>query len=47
MQRVSHEDVVQGRWAVETRHLKRAWEVILEPDPDVELLVVVTAYRVE
>jgi hypothetical protein len=39
-------DVVNGRWVIETRHRKRAWEVIVEPDHDRELLVVVTAYAV-
>jgi hypothetical protein len=31
---------------VEARHASRRWEVIVEPDPDAELLVVVTAYPV-
>jgi hypothetical protein len=39
-------DVVDGRWVVETRHRRRAWEVIVEPDENGELLVVVTAYPV-
>ena len=38
------EDVVGGRWVIETRHRGRAWEVIIEPDQERELLVVVTAY---
>jgi hypothetical protein len=38
------EDKVVGRWAVGTRHDKRLWTVIVEPDPDVELLVIVTAF---
>jgi hypothetical protein len=25
-------DVVNGRWVIETRHGRRAWEVIVEPD---------------
>lgn len=37
-------DVVEGRWAVETRHRGRAWEVLVEPDWERQLLVVVTAY---
>ncbi len=37
----------QGRWVVETRHRRRAWEVIVEPDDAVRRLVVVTAYPVE
>ena len=37
-------DVVVGRWVVETRHAGRTWEVIVEPDVDAQLLVVITAY---
>jgi hypothetical protein len=40
------EDVVDGRWVIEARHRRRAWEVIVEPDADRQLLVVVTAYPV-
>jgi hypothetical protein len=40
-------DVVEGRWVVETRHQKHPWEVIVEPEPEAELLVVVTAYPVD
>lgn len=39
-------DVVDGRWVVETWHRRRAWEVIVEPEENGELLVVVTAYPV-
>jgi hypothetical protein len=39
-------DVVEGRWVIETRHRRRAWEVIVEPDSNAKLLVVVTAYPV-
>lgn len=41
------EDSVEGRWVIETRHQKRSWEVIVEPDPESELLVVVTAYPLD
>jgi hypothetical protein len=37
-------DLVEGRWAIETRHRRRRWVVIVEPDDSVQLLVVVTAY---
>jgi hypothetical protein len=37
-------DVVEGRWVIETRHLRRLWEVVVEPDFDATKLVVVTAY---
>jgi len=36
-----------GRWIVETRHRRRAWYVIVEPDPEAELLVVITAYPLD
>jgi hypothetical protein len=37
-------DVVLGRWVIETRHKRRPWEVVVEPDGHLELLVVITAY---
>jgi hypothetical protein len=40
-------DVVEGRWLISTRHQGHPWEVIVEPDPDRMLLVVITAYPVE
>lgn len=40
------EDVVEDRWVIETRHRRKAWEVIVEPDQGRQLLVVVTAYPV-
>ena len=40
-------DIVQGRWVVEVRHKRSAWEVIVEPDTTSQLLVVITAYPVE
>jgi hypothetical protein len=39
-------DIVEGRWVFETRHERRRWEVIVEPDNDLRLLVVVTAFPV-
>jgi hypothetical protein len=38
---------IAGRFIVETRHKGRRWEVVVEPDLDIELLVVVTAYPVD
>jgi hypothetical protein len=35
---------VAGRWIVEARLKKRSWEVVVEPDEEAELLVVITAY---
>lgn len=35
-----------GRWIVEARHGRRSWRIILEPDLERELIVVVTAYPV-
>ena len=40
-------DVAPGRWVIETRHRRKAWEVIVEPDASLELLVVITAYPLE
>jgi len=37
-------DVVEGRWVIKTRHVRLAWEVIVEPDYLEARLVVVTAY---
>lgn len=38
------EDEEPGRWIIETEHDSRGWEVIVEPDFDDMLLVVITAY---
>ena len=35
---------VAGRWIVEARLKKRSWEIVVEPDEEAKLLVVVTAY---
>ena len=40
------DDIVESRWIIEARHRGRAWEVIVEPDRERRLLVVVTAYPV-
>jgi hypothetical protein len=39
-------DVVPRRWIAKTRLRRRTWEVIVEPDPDAHLLVVITAYPI-
>ena len=39
-------DVVDGRWIIQTTLNRAQWEVVVEPDPEDELLVVVTAYPV-
>ncbi len=39
-------DIVEDRWVIETRHQGRLREVILEPEANGELLVVITAYPV-
>jgi hypothetical protein len=41
------EDHQPGRWVVETSHDGTRWEVIVEPDANDKLLVVITAYPVE
>ncbi len=40
-------DIVPGRWVAASRHRRRRWEVIVEPDFERELLVVITAYPME
>jgi hypothetical protein len=44
--RACRPDIVGGRWVIETRHNRRAWEVIVEPETEIEILVVVTAYPI-
>jgi len=39
-------DIEPGRWLVETRYDRTDWAVIIEPDPDSQCLVVITAYPV-
>ena len=40
-------DIVDGRFVLETEHGGAPWEVIVEPDDEYRLLVVITAYRVD
>ena len=40
-------DIVGGRFVIEARHAGHAWAVIVEPDAESQLLVVVTAYPVD
>jgi len=42
-----HEDHERDRWAIETTHVDREWEVIVEPLPDEKILLVITAYPIE
>jgi len=37
-------DIVEGRFVIETRHRRKRWQVIVEPDVVATRLVVVTAY---
>lgn len=39
-------DVVDGRYLIETLHRRKKWRVIVEPDNEFKLLVVVTAYPI-
>ena len=39
-------NVVEGRFMIHVRHLQNPWIVIVEPDADAKLLVVVTVYEV-
>jgi hypothetical protein len=40
-------NIVRGRWVIRTRHRRRPWEVIVQPDLAENLLVVITAYPLE
>lgn len=40
------DDIVDGRFIIETRHRRAGWEVIVEPDEVAHSLVVITAYAV-
>ncbi len=42
-----NEDKESGRWGVITLHNKEKWEIIVEPDTDEKIIVVVTAYPIE
>ncbi len=37
--------VVESRFMIQTTHRGRPWIVIVEPDPDEQLLVIVTVYE--
>jgi len=39
-------DRKEGRWTIDTRFRRKAWEVIVEPLPDEVKLEVITAYEV-
>lgn len=39
-------DVEVGRWIIEARHRAVPWEVVVEPDDTLRIVVVVTAYPV-
>jgi len=45
--RVVRPSRVEGRFVVETTHEGRCWEVVVEPDDELECLVVVTMYATE
>jgi hypothetical protein len=39
-------DSIEGRWLIKARHRGRPWEVVVEPDFEMQRLVVITAYAV-
>ncbi len=39
-------DEIEGRYMVQTRHRRDDWIIIVEPDEDDHLLVVITAFRI-
>jgi hypothetical protein len=42
-----HEDDEPGRWRIDTTRDRQPWEVVVEPQLDERVLLVITAYRVE
>jgi hypothetical protein len=40
-------DIIDGRYVLETKLFNQKWEVIVEPDIQDEVLVVITAYKPE
>jgi hypothetical protein len=40
------EDVEQGRWVIATTWEGAEWEVVVEPDPQLRRLVIITAYMI-
>jgi hypothetical protein len=40
-------DIMAGRWVISSHHQRHPWEVIVEPDVDAKLLVIITAYPLE
>lgn len=45
--RLLRSDVVEGRWVAAMKHQGRRWEIVLEPDGERRLLIVVTAYALD
>ncbi|MEM1210275.1 MAG: DUF4258 domain-containing protein [Planctomycetota bacterium] len=41
------DNIAPNRFTITARHDGRPWEVIVEPDPDEERLVVITAFPVD
>jgi hypothetical protein len=39
-------DVAPGRWIIEATRGRQSWEIIVEPDESLKILVVITAYAV-
>jgi len=39
--------LVPGRWTIRTRHRRRDWEIIVEPDDAARVIVVVTGYPID
>jgi hypothetical protein len=37
-------DAIEGRWVITTFHAQRRWEVIVEPEPERLILVIITAF---
>jgi hypothetical protein len=40
-------DFISGRYKIQTTNRNKIWEIIVEPDFDENVLVIVTAYKLE
>ena len=37
-------DVEEGRWVIRSKHMRHLWKIIIEPNFEREVLVIVTAF---
>ena len=42
-----YQDIVEGRYVILSKFRRKNWEIIVEPDNHLRLLVIITAYPLE